>query len=384
LIGAKNFLLPELDAVGKYTWTGFGNKLIQSSGGTGNIFSADPEPNAFQSLTDGNMQSWELGFQFAMPIGFRREMSGVRNAQLQLAKERAKLQEEELELSHQLSFAMRDMETSAVECDTNFNRRIAAQRQVDAVAAAYDTGTINIDVLIQSQQRLAEAEGVYYRSLTNYNKAIMQVHYRKGSLLEYNGVYLAEGPWPGKAYFDARRRARARGAATYMDYGFTQPKVMSRGPYEQVAGGSTGAPTDIQQNLQDTKPVDSSHQELLPTPDPQSAEPGQPTPAAPVEPKSRLENVTSAAKIEASKSTAAQGATQADVAGAGWKKSPKTIGKSEIQQTSLQLKKKTTLPSSDDNQGENQSAAPAVYESSSNPPTAEPDQPASGWKRISH
>ena len=382
LIAAKNFLLPQLDAVGKYTWTGFGNKLLQSSGGTGDIFSTDPEPNAFQSLTDGNMQSWELGFQFSMPIGFRREMSGVRNAQLQIAKDRAKLQEEELELSHQLSYAIRDMETSAVESETNFNRRIAAQRQVDAVAAAYDTGTINIDVLIQSQQKLAEAEGVYYRSLTNYNKAIMQVHYRKGSLLEYNGVYLAEGPWPGKAYFDARRRARARGAATYMDYGFTQPKVISQGPYEQLAGGATGVPADVTQNTQDSKPVDSTRPELVPMPDPQSVEPGQPTPAVPVEPKPRLESEAAAGKAEATKSAASQPAPQTDLAGTGWKKSPKTIAKSEIQQTSLQLKK--SAPPSGESQRENDYTTPAVYESSTNPPTAEPDLPAPGWKRISH
>ena len=114
------------------------------------------------------------------------------------------MQEAELEVSHQLAFAIRDMETSEVESETDFNRRIAAQRQVDAVAAAYDTGTVTIDVLIQSQQRLAQADAQYYRSVVNYNRAIMQVHYRKGSLLEYNGVYLAEGPWPGKAYFDAR------------------------------------------------------------------------------------------------------------------------------------------------------------------------------------
>ena len=38
LIASKNFLLPQLDAVGKYTWTGFGNKLIVSEGGTGNLF----------------------------------------------------------------------------------------------------------------------------------------------------------------------------------------------------------------------------------------------------------------------------------------------------------------------------------------------------------
>ncbi len=209
LTASKNFLLPQLDAVGKYTWTGFGNKLIESSGGSGDIFSDNS--NAFQSLTDGKLQSWELGFQFAMPIGFRREMSGVRNAQLQLAKDRAILQEKELEVSHLLSDALREMESSYVLSQTNFNRLLAARRRVEAVLAAYDTGTIEYDILSRAEQLLGQANRVYYDSMYSYNNAIAHVHYRKGSLLEYNGVYLAEGPWPGKAYFDARRRARARG-----------------------------------------------------------------------------------------------------------------------------------------------------------------------------
>ena len=77
--------------------------------------------------------------------------------------------------------------------------------------------------------------------MTNYAKSISQVHYRKGSLLEYNGVYLTEGPWPAKAYFDARRRARSRSAALYIDYGFTYPRVFSQGPTKQVSGKPMGA-----------------------------------------------------------------------------------------------------------------------------------------------
>ena len=158
-----------------------------------------------------------------MPLGFRREMAGVRNAQFQLASERAKLQEGELEFSHQLAWAIRDVEDNYVLSQTEFNRRIAAQREVEAVTAAYETDTVTIDRVLEAQRALAQAESDFYRALVDYNKAIAEVHFRKGSLLEYNGVYLAEGPWPGKAYFDARRRARARDAATYLDYGFTPP-----------------------------------------------------------------------------------------------------------------------------------------------------------------
>src|SRR3989304_8711758 len=72
----------------------------------------------------------------------------------------------------------------------------------------------------------------------------MRVHYRKGSLLEYDGVYLAEGPWPAKAYFDALREASKRDASMYLDYGYTRPNVLSRGPVPQdmSEGCETGEP----------------------------------------------------------------------------------------------------------------------------------------------
>jgi hypothetical protein len=159
--------------------------------------------------------------------------------------------------------------------ETNFNRRIAAQRQVDAVALAYEQGKITLDVLLSAQQTLAQAESDYYRKLIDYNKSISQVHYRKGSLLEYNGVYLAEGPWPGKAYFDARRRARARAASTELDYGFTQPRVLSHGPVEQnLGGGAGGAPA-----------APPAQPELVPSPEPSRPSPGRANGPAPEPPR---------------------------------------------------------------------------------------------------
>jgi hypothetical protein len=104
----------------------------------------------------------------------------------------------------------------------------------------------------------------------------MLMHFRKGSLLEYNGVYLAEGPWPGKAYFDALRRARRRDASTYIDYGFTRPSVISRGAYSQHSGTAKGAlgegPAPVPQQgekieLQQPQPLNAlPPQEVIPAP----------------------------------------------------------------------------------------------------------------------
>ncbi|HZZ29994.1 MAG TPA: TolC family protein, partial [Pirellulales bacterium] len=178
LIASKNLLLPRLDVGGKYRFLGVGQDLIEQPGTPfstttgGNLAGTD----AFSTLASGNFQEWELSAQFSMPIGFRQPLAAVRNAQLQLARERSILQDQELELSHQLADAVRDVDTNYVLSQTNFNRRIAAQQQVEAVKAAYDAGTVTLDLLLEAQRNEADAEAAYYRSLTDYNKAIMLVH----------------------------------------------------------------------------------------------------------------------------------------------------------------------------------------------------------------
>jgi len=234
LIAARNLLQPRLDVVGRYRWLGLGDDLLDSDrdAETGGIAGT----NAFQSLTGGDFQEWQLGLQSTLPIGFRRELSTIRHFQLQLTRERARLQDQELEVSHQLGDAIGNLEFNYDLTITNFNRRVAAEKQVQAVQAAFEAETVTLDLLLDAQRRRADAEIAYYRALVDYNRGIKQVHFRKGSLLEYNGVYLTEGPWPAKALFDAHRLARQRDASYYLDYGFTRPRVISEGAYQQHGG----------------------------------------------------------------------------------------------------------------------------------------------------
>jgi outer membrane protein TolC len=238
LIASRNYLLPRLDGQALYRWRGFGDQLVNYNGlgytppaSIGQ--NAQPGTGSFNTLWGGQYQEWQLGVNMTIPIGFRLAMSGVRNAELVLAQSRAFLQDQELELSHILTNSIRDLDRNYHVSKTTFNRRAAASRQVEAVRAKYDVGAATVDMLLDAQRRLADAEIAYYRALIDYNVAILQVHYRKNSLLEYNGIYLAEGPWPAKAYFDAKRRARERDSASFINYGFTRPNVITRGEMPQ-------------------------------------------------------------------------------------------------------------------------------------------------------
>jgi outer membrane protein TolC len=229
LIAAKNFLLPRLDFNANYRFSGAGKDLIDSDNRPG---------NAYSSLTGGDYAGWMMGLSASMPFGWRQELAGVRNAQLQLARSRAILNEQELELSHQLTDSVRQIALAYQLTQTTLAGRRSASDEVNAVGAAFAAGTITLDQLLDAQRRQAEAETDYYSAVVDYNLAIMTLHYRKGSLLEYNNVCLTEGQWPAKAYFDAKRRARERDAGTYLNYGFTRPKVVSKGSYQQFQNNS--------------------------------------------------------------------------------------------------------------------------------------------------
>lgn len=236
LKASKNFLLPSIDAVGKYRLVGLGQDLIDPE---------DSVENAYGSLAGGDFAEWELGVNLSFPFGFRKEYAGVRNAQLQLQKANAVLHEQELELSHQLADSFDAIDKYYRLSRTNFNRRNAGVAEVQATLQAYEAGLTTLDQLLDAQRRLAEGETEYYRSLIDYNVAIAQLEYRKGSLLERNNIHLTEGPWPKKAYFDATRLARQRDASIYTNYTFTRPNVISRGKYNQHSGETNAAMPNI-------------------------------------------------------------------------------------------------------------------------------------------
>ncbi len=274
VIAAKNLLMPRLDMNGTYRWLGDGDRLF----GT-NAYNPDPNGNllngssSFATLASGQFQEWQLGLQSTVSLGFRKELATLRYYQLNLAKERAKLQDEELEVSHQLADAVRQMELNYELTETNFNRTLAADRQVAAVQAAYDAETVTLDQLLEAQRLQADAQTSYFRTLLDYQRAIIMVHYRKGSLLDYNNVYLAEGPWPAKAKFDATRLARQRDASLYINYGFTRPSTISQGAVVQDTDGTNPAHRGPEMLPADGVPHEAPAAEELPNPG------NEPTPA---------------------------------------------------------------------------------------------------------
>ncbi len=268
LIMARNQLLPQLDVVAKYSWYGIGDDLITADR-RGVNFPA-PGSTAWDQLTEGDFQEFSVGLEFKPPrIGARKELAGVRNGELALAREKARLEDMELNVSHLLTTAIQNLDYNYEVAQTHFNRWVATEQEVQSLEALVeggkgesDQGSRAVDLLLNSQRRRANAQADFYRAVAEYNKSIANVHFRKGSLLEFNNIQLAEGPWPKKAYWDALGKARERDASTYLDYGVTRPRVISRGPVDQ----QPGVP-----GLFSDRPARGPAAELVPAPDPDDA-----------------------------------------------------------------------------------------------------------------
>ena len=248
LIASKNFLLPNLNLTGTYRINGMGQELLNGS-----------SSSAYGAMTGGNYQGWHMELGFSAPFGWRKERAAVRHAELNLIKYRVLLQEQELALDHSLADGIRDMDRFYNQAEIAFNRRRAAQEEVQATQESYEVQKTTLDQVLDAQRRLAEAESSYFNSIVNYNLSITKLHYLKGSLLEFNNIALAEGPWPGKAQFDAIKQARKRDAGHYINYGYTRPGVISNGVYRQFQNPQASM-TNSQATFQDTEQVIYSDQ----------------------------------------------------------------------------------------------------------------------------
>ena len=294
LKAARNFLLPRLDMVGKYNWNGFGRDLFRQHHAAAaardvtdplqnylSRFDNRKFNNAYDNLFNGDFQGWQVGAELSMPVGFRRGHAGVANAEFRLARDVALLREQEREVVHDLSNAIADVKRAYAVVETNYNRRLAAKQQLVAVEAAYeaDQAGAELDEVLDAQRRLADAESNYYRSLVEYASAIKNVHFEKGSLLDYNGIYLEEGPWPSKAYEDAAKRRDLR-LRPLQFLGPIEPgRVISNGPVPQLTLPQPGMEPPIEEPAYPPPPANTESGTengvpLTPTPTPLPAPAG--------------------------------------------------------------------------------------------------------------
>ena len=234
LLAAKNFLLPRMDALARYTFRGIGHDLLDPDRSSTTSFD-----NAYRNLTTGDQQEWGLGIELSVPLGYRAGHAAVRNASLRLSREKHILREQEEEVLSDVATAIGELDRAYLLMQTNFNRRTSASFLVESLEEELQRadGANRANVLsrlLDAQRKAADADSQYFRSRAEYAYAIKQIHYEKGSLLDYNEIILGEGPWPLAAHRDARERSAAQHTMPRLDAKVKdRPPVTTHGVYPQ-------------------------------------------------------------------------------------------------------------------------------------------------------
>jgi outer membrane protein TolC len=180
LLAARNFLMPQLDLVSIYRVRGLDQQLAGNN-------------SAFEQLGDFSNQEYEAGIELVLPVGFRQGHAAVRNAQIQIARDKAILREQERQVLHDLTATIADCDRSFVQVETNLNRFLAASDALEALEANRKAGLpVNLEQLLDAQRRVSEAESRYHLSLSEYAVATKNVHFEKGTLLEFANLLLVE------------------------------------------------------------------------------------------------------------------------------------------------------------------------------------------------
>lgn len=231
---AKNGLLGQLNFVALYRVLGLGDELF---GGDG-IDYPNAGSGAVENLLQGDSQEFQFGFTGGYTIGQRREMLNVRNAQLKLVRERARLEDMELNVAHELDNAVKALHLHYTQARIKANQWLAAHEAVRVYEDRKDAG-IDITTVLEAQRSEANARIAFHDSISSYNQFLALMHRLKGTTLQYYNVQFGEGPWPDKAYYDAQELARKRTASLPMNYGYTRPGVVSVGtdPTQEVIPG---------------------------------------------------------------------------------------------------------------------------------------------------
>ena len=256
LLLARNQLLPQLNLNALYQFNGLGHQLdsseaVAAGGGLSVLNPITSLKNSQAGLrteaaNQRDFNTWQVGLTFSMPIGFRAPLANTRQAQYQLLRQRAFLQQIVHQTSHSLARFFLEVDANYKQFRTAQRLRAAAQQRLEAQRAFYEEGRITIDRLLDAVSQYANAIAQEAQYKTSYNTSIAALEEAKGTLLAYDNIAVAEGPSPRKAYIQAKDQRAAHGQFHVPLDGSYRPAPVNGPPLPDMLPENPppGAPSD--------------------------------------------------------------------------------------------------------------------------------------------
>lgn len=241
LILAKNLRRPDIRFFSSYDMAGIGTALDGPEFVT-NAAGQQIIGNALRNFASNQFNSWQLGFRADIPLGFRDANAQVRQAQLALARSYYQLRDMEMKTLEYLVAQHRAVYQTHALIAPAKSRREALQIFVQKTKELIQVGKWDSNVFfnyLQVQRDLAQSIAEEFTAIANYNIALAQLEFAKGTIMRYNNVNLSEGPLPDHVAKRAQDHYRERTAALLLR---ERPSLSVPAPMPRTVSPPTGSP----------------------------------------------------------------------------------------------------------------------------------------------
>jgi len=174
----QNQLLPQVDLLGSYGFSGIDKNLDQS---VKNVFStSDPD--------------WFVGFTVEIPLGNRAERGRYDQAKIDQQRTLLNIKKLEQDIIVEVDNSARRVNTNREQVETTRIARIFADENVKAEEERLKQGVTTSYVVLQLQRDLVDSRTRELRALADYFKSRARLQRAKGTLLSENGIKIGTPP----------------------------------------------------------------------------------------------------------------------------------------------------------------------------------------------
>ncbi|OGT26273.1 MAG: hypothetical protein A2Z17_01340 [Gammaproteobacteria bacterium RBG_16_66_13] len=202
---AKNQMLPQLNLLFSYGWTGVAGEStsvldLLENHPTAQQFFAQRATQASQSSLEGGYgqalenlvaganPSWKVGFNFTMPLGNVAAKSELSKASVEVRKASLTVRDVERKITVEVERAARQVQTSRTTVDGTRALRQQTERRLEMAQEQFDSGLAPMSAVLEAQQDLATGEREEWRAIVDYNKTLVLFDKAIGATLDKYGV----------------------------------------------------------------------------------------------------------------------------------------------------------------------------------------------------
>jgi outer membrane protein TolC len=172
----KNQLLPTVDANGELQYLAVDSDF----------------EDAFDSITDRDARSWQLGLTAEYPVGNRTAKGEHRKAQLERQQSEKESDNLHLSIIVEVNKAVRDIRTSLKRLEVTAKSVELAEESLKAERKKLEVGVSTSHDVLEFEEELADAQRRRILAGLDYAKALVNLSLATGSLLEENDIVIAE------------------------------------------------------------------------------------------------------------------------------------------------------------------------------------------------